>query len=367
VGNRGAPVSDYRVRIVAVGDLQLGDSPTSVGFGFRSRYRADELSAVLSELRPVLRGADIVFGNLEVPLSSRDLEMNSWSSRQLRGDPAYANVLKDAGFTVLNVANNHAAQHGLDAFADSIAALRGAGITPCGIRGTGGWTSEPVTIAAGEAKVGVLGYCLRPRQYGAGQPPYAEGSPENVRADIARLRATVDVVLVSLHWGEEFVPLPSVEEAALGRSLIDAGAAMIIGHHPHVARPIERYKAGLIAYSLGNCVGDMVWYPPFRHGLAVWAEVSAKGVGQTIVRATRLGPDYRPVLDGEERVVSAEDFEPLKSDPYAKAIAETWRKQRVAVYWFALLRVWRVPPQLLIQLVGRTIGNKFRALTGRVE
>jgi hypothetical protein len=57
----------------------------------------------------------------------------------------------------------------------------------------------------------------------------------------------------------------------------------------------------------------------------------------------------------------------LKPDPYAKAIVETWRKQRVAVYWFALLRVWRVPPQLLIQLVGRTIGNKLRALTGRAE
>jgi poly-gamma-glutamate synthesis protein (capsule biosynthesis protein) len=363
----GIRVSGYRFGIVAVGDLQLGDSPTSVGFGFGSRYDAGQLSDVLDELRPALRDADIVFGNLEVPLSKRGLAANSWSSRQLRGDPAYAEVLKEAGFTVLNVANNHAVQHGVEAFRDSIEALQAAGITPCGIRGTGEWASAPVTLTVDGARVGLLAFCLRPRQYGADEPPYAEGSPDSIRADVRRLRAEVDVVLVSLHWGEEFVPVPSVEETALGRSIIDAGASMIIGHHPHVARPVERHNDGLIAYSLGNCVGDMVWYSPFRRGLIMSAEISDGAVGHATVRATRLGGDYRPALDGEEPVVRAADFEPLEPDAYARAIAETWRKQRIAVYWFALLRVWRVPPQLLFQLVGRTLGNKFRGLIGRAE
>jgi hypothetical protein len=360
-------VSSYRLRIAAVGDLQLGDSPTSVGFGFRSRYGVGDLGTVLRDLEPVLRGRDIVFGNLEVPLSSRGLEMNSWSSRQLRGDPGYARELKAAGFTVLNVANNHAVQHGIDAFRDSVAALRSAGIVPCGIRGAGEWTSEPVTLTIGEAKVGLLAYCLRPRQYGAEEPPYAEGSPESIRADVTRLRPNVNVVLVSLHWGEEFVPLPSVEEAALGRSIIDAGAAMVIGHHPHVARPVERYKGGVIAYSLGNCVGDMVWYPPFRRGLVVSTEISDGEFEHVKVCATRLGRDYRPELDGEEQPVAGTDFVPMPTREYTAAIAQTWRQQRIAVYLFALLRVWRVPPQVLRQLVGRTIGNKFRALTGRAE
>jgi capsule synthesis protein PGA_cap len=358
-------VSGRRFRVVAVGDLQLGDSPTSVGFGFRSRYTAADLGGALDALRPLLHEGDIVFGNLEAPLSSSNLIANSWASRQLRGDPEYAPVLRSAGFTVMNVANNHAVQHGVDAFNDSVGALRAAGIVPCGIRGSGAWASEPVTLTAGSARVGLLAYCLRPRQYGPEEPPYAEGSPAAIRADIARLRQATDAVLVSLHWGEEFVSLPSVAETELGRSLIDAGASMIIGHHPHVTRPVERYGGGLIAYSLGNCVGDMVWYAPFRRGAVVSADIEDGEIRAAIVRTTQLDARYRPVVAaGDERLVAPGDFEPLPADQYAAAIARTWREQRLAVYWYVLLRTWRVPPRLLMQLVGRTIANKIRALAG---
>ena len=100
-------------RIVAVGDLQLGDSPTCVGFGFASRYRPDSLARVFEDIAQALAGADLVFGNLETPLSTQGLEAESLSSRQLRGVPGYAVVLRESGFTVLNVANNHAVQHGV--------------------------------------------------------------------------------------------------------------------------------------------------------------------------------------------------------------------------------------------------------------
>lgn len=358
-------MSPHRFRIVAVGDLQLGDSPTSVGFGFRSRYGAADLPGVLAGLVTLLRDADIVFGDLEAPLSSRDIDAGSWSSREMRGEPEYALALRSAGFTVMNVANNHAVQHGLDGFKDSIAALRNAGIVPCGIRGTEPWASEPVTLTVGGGSVGVLGYCLRPRQYGSDEPPFAEGSPNSIIADVARLRATTDAVLVSLHWGEEFVPLPSVDEVALGHSIIDAGASMILGHHPHVIRPVERYGRGLIAYSLGNCVGDMVWYKPFRRGAVVSAELADGEVVSATVRVTELDSRYRPtVSDGQQAVVGTGDIEPLTAEEYAKEIARTWRDQRLAVYWHVLLRVWRVPPLLLAQLISRTFRNKIRAVFG---
>ncbi|HEV8448908.1 MAG TPA: CapA family protein [Gemmatimonadaceae bacterium] len=352
-------------RVVAVGDLQLGDSPTSVGFGFGSRYAKADLAPAFENLRPALGEGDIVFGNLEVPLASRSAATSTWASRQMRGAPRFAPALRSAGFTVLNVANNHAVQHGPDAFKESVASLRAAGITPCGVRGVAPWAAAPVTVVAAGVTVGILSYCLRPRQYGDGEPPYAEGTPDAIRADVARLRPDVESLIVSLHWGEEFVTTPSADETAFARSLIDGGVALVLGHHPHVARPIERYRRGLIAYSLGNCVGDMVWYEPFRRGLLLRAEIAGGTVTAAAARATRLGTSYHPVLEaGDVPFVDAGQFRALAADEYRREIARTWRAQRRAVYPYALARLWRVPPIALGELVGRTVRNKLKAAFG---
>src|SRR5690349_12917072 len=238
-------MSPTPIRVAAVGDLQLGDSPVSVGFGLTSRYRSRGLDGVLSPLRPLFDGADLVFGNLECPLSTAGLDATSWRSAQLRGEPSFAGALARAGFTVLNVANNHAVQHGSDAFRETVDLLTGAGIQCCGVRGEGSWCSQPAILpmpGSTGRRLGVLGYCLRPRQYGTQEPPFAEGTGAEILGDVVRLKASVDAVVVSLHWGEEFVSQPSRAEVALGHAVIEAGAALIIGHHPHVLRPVERYR-----------------------------------------------------------------------------------------------------------------------------
>ncbi len=352
-------------RVVAVGDLQLGDSPTCVGFGFASRYGPDTISRVFRDVMSGLADADLVFGNLEAPLSMRGRQEGSLASMQLRGDPGYAAALRAAGFTVLNVANNHAVQHGAEVFRDSVDAVQRAGIAVCGVRGTAPWTSAPVTLIAAGRRVGVLGYCLRPRQYGNDTPPYAEGTPEGMEADIARLRAESDAVIVSLHWGEEFVPVPSVDETRLGRSLIDAGASIVLGHHPHVVRPVESYRDGIIAYSLGNFVGDMVWYPPFRTGAMLRATLRGATVQDAAVLGTSLRSDFRPRLSGIQTApLPSEQIPALEPEPYAQAIRETWRRQRGAAYWYTFSRPWRFPPRILAQLVARTLRNKLAGLLG---
>ena len=99
--------------IVAVGDLQLGDSSTATGFGFRSLYsHPADLEDWVRSVSRVLGTADIVFGNLETVLSPTGLRPGEWRSFQMRGDRSYVAALADAGFTVLNVANNHSMQHG---------------------------------------------------------------------------------------------------------------------------------------------------------------------------------------------------------------------------------------------------------------
>ncbi len=364
----GTSMGRTPLRITAVGDLQLGDSPTCVGFGFASRYAAADFPRVFRDVAAALAGSDVSFGNLETPLTPATGRPGSWSARQLRGDRACARALRAVGFNVLNVANNHSAQHGIQAFDETVTALEEAGIAVCGRRGSGPWACAPVTLHVRGARVGILGYCLRPRQYDQRVPPYAEGDLSAILADVQRLRADSDQVIVSLHWGEEFVPLPSTDERQFARALVNAGVSVVLGHHPHVVRPVERYRQGVIAYSLGNCVGDMVWYGPFRTGAVLGAVVAGPEVVEADVRLTALHRDFVPHVGGvRQPLVDSRDLRTLDADAYQRAIRVSWRRQRLAAYGYTAARVWRFPPRILFELAVRTLRNKFVQLLHRPD
>lgn len=352
--------------VVAVGDLQLGDSPTTVGYGFYSQYHGTDIEPLFADVQAALRPADILFANLETTLMAPSAAESGRGALQLRGEPAFAAALRRVGFNVLNVANNHANQHGDESFHATVAALRSAGIACCGVRGTGEWASEPARLLNGRA--GLLGYCLRPRQYASITPPYAEGTREQICADVRRLRATGAIVIVSLHWGEEFVTEPSHDEVALGHAVIDAGATLILGHHPHVVRHAERYAHGVIAHSLGNFMGDMTWYAPFRRGAILSCRVRPNGTESAVVTATRLRDDYRPELTGAAPVdpVSSGQLAGLDDAEYARAIAQSWRAQRLAAYRAAIANLRRTPFRIAAQMFAETVRNKFIALRERI-
>jgi poly-gamma-glutamate synthesis protein (capsule biosynthesis protein) len=354
-----------RVTVVAVGDLQLGDSPICVGYGFSSRYTGRPLDGVFADVQAAFANADIVFGNLETTLSFAGVRRADWRSQQMRGEPAFAAALRAAKFTVLNVANNHAVQHGNEAFEETLRVLEAAGIATCGVRGAAPWSSRPLILEiAGGTRIGVLGYCQRPRQYHATEPPFAEATPGALLADVRRLRGEVHHVLVSLHWGEEFVAQPSADEVHLARSIIDAGATMVLGHHPHVLRPIEKYRNGVIAYSLGNLVGDMLWYDAFRHGVIARCRLKGREPPELAVMPTYLDDDY-VVRVGEAKaapVVVDGAMLGLLPAVYRSEVRRTVRAQRVCAYRYALKNLWRYPLGALLQLAGTTLRHKLAAI-----
>jgi poly-gamma-glutamate synthesis protein (capsule biosynthesis protein) len=357
------------ITVAAVGDLLLGDSATSVGFGFRSRYPGQEIAYACEDIHPFLESADIAFGNLECTLSLANVKQGSWRSTQLRGTPSYATALRTAGFNLLNVANNHATQHGDATFFDTIAILREAGIECCGVRGADGWTSEPVTLGIRGKSVGVLGYCLRPRQYSTHEPPYAEGTEDEIRADVRRMKANSERVVVSLHWGEEFVAEPSETEVAFAQSVVDAGADLILGHHPHVARPVEIYRGRAIAYSLGNCLADMVWLRSLRQGVLLNATMSSGADAEVSVGLIPLEIDdaFAPKRKAPNASWARvrDRVQGLPPTDYSAAVAQTIREQQLASYTYAARNVARFPPRILAQLVGVTLRNKLGALMRR--
>jgi poly-gamma-glutamate synthesis protein (capsule biosynthesis protein) len=278
------------VRLAFVGDIALGDHPKTVGFGFRSRYAAGIPAALAARLRPPGPAPDAFFGNLEFSLDGDGAPGGTLAQRQCRGLQQYADFLAAAGVTVLNVANNHSAQHGLDAFRTTVDACRARGITIVGaaadVAGAGG-------VRAGGRAVAVLGWSDRPRQYAAHAPPYNEFG-DHAYDMIRAARRRADGVVASIHWGEEFVLVPADRERRIARAMIDAGAALVIGHHPHVLREIEPYGGGLIAYSLGNFVGDMTWNSDTRLGGCLLVDLQGSDVKSHHLAISRIGADYLP-------------------------------------------------------------------------
>jgi poly-gamma-glutamate synthesis protein (capsule biosynthesis protein) len=210
-------------------------------------------------------------------------------------------------------------------------------------------------------RVGLVGYCWRPRQYGREEPPFAEGRPEEVLADIDRLRSSVDAVIVSLHWGEEFVGRPSESEVALARGMIEAGAIAVIGHHPHVLRPCERSGNGIIAYSLGNFTSDMLWQDDLRGGGILDCSWDEGRLRHASLTSTFIGRDYRPMLGA---TVAIQEGPPpsLPNDAYLREVERSLRAQRVSAYRYAAAHLLRYPPSVVGELAWVTAKNKLGAL-----
>lgn len=350
--------SDPTVRLLAVGDVFLGDLPTSYGFGVGSmmlRYGAD---FPFDHVRDVLRQGDIVVGNLESVISAHDRRKDDFERIVMRAQPEAAAALKRAGFHVLSFATNHTMQHGKAVVAETIQLLSEQGIAVCGVELPEQQVIPEAVVERGGLRVGFLGFNLRPQQYFLDPPLWPEPTPEFMRGSIARLRCDVDVLIVAMHWGDEFMDYPSPEQVTLGHGLIDSGADLILGHHPHILQGIERYKKGLIAYSLGNFVFDM-WQRKYRRSMILDCRLSRQGVEGFEIIPIRINGLYQPVS------VAGRDAEDMRSSiselsnrifeagqglkAYQAEVARRTRKDRREVYWHYLRNVHRYSPRRLWQ------------------
>jgi poly-gamma-glutamate capsule biosynthesis protein CapA/YwtB (metallophosphatase superfamily) len=246
----------------------------------------------LAGIAPLLRAADIAFGQLETPLTNEGTRQlfpgfRGSSGNAARDGDATAAVLADSGFTVMSFAGNHTMDRSAEAMLASVTAAEARGVQLVGAGENLDAARQPVIVpipdgAGGGTTVGFLAYCsvlprgfdatrmragvapLRARTFyeqvdwQAGTPPRIvtmtnSGDLAALRADVRQLREQVDVVVVSMHWGIHFEPGSIADyqyEAA--HAAIDEGADVILGHHGHVIKGIEYYKDKPIFYSLGN-------------------------------------------------------------------------------------------------------------------
>lgn len=367
---------ENKIRFSAVGDITLGDHPMCVGFGVSSKFRKKAPVYPFEFVKEILGKSDICFGNLECTHSDIGEEKNNYHSVQMRGKRSDIAGLVEAGIGVVNVANNHSAQHGNECFWETCKNIQEEGILLCGQSESNHLVGTPATTEIKGLKIGFLGYSLRPRQYFEHNPPYTEGHREGIIRDVELLKEEVDAVVVSLHWGEEFIQNPSPKEIALARDVIDAGAQLIVGHHPHVLRGIERYKQGVIVYSLGNFVCDMVWDTTLRSSAIFQCTIGKNGVEDFDIVPVFIDDSYRPrpVYGEEEQRIRGmidllskniheqpHDAVSLNKldDEYKDDADRVNRGMRNKSHMFFLKNVYRYPFNILFQQLGTYVSNRI--------
>ena len=213
-----------------------------------------------AELAPVLSAADLAVVNLETPLCDAPVPPFEPSRHVFLAPPSAAALLAGAGVDLVSLANNHALDCGARGLSETLRALSDARVRAVG---AGEEPFAVVEIAVRGARLAFLAATDR-RNVGSPEAPDtvallpSDAMAGELTAKVRAARAAgADAVIVVLHTGTEMAPRPSRPTVRLAHALVDAGAALVVGHHPHVLQAPEPYGDGLILYSTGNLVFDM--------------------------------------------------------------------------------------------------------------
>lgn len=236
------------IKIYAVGDIMMGEQTLCYNFGVKSVIKNKGVDYLFKHVKNILKNGDVVFGNLEAPISDHT-NKNGFEANFFLVEPNILEGLKNAHFNVFSVANNHIMEHGNEAFQLTINLLKKNNITPVGI------ANNTKILEIKGIRIVILAYSFID-DFVLSHLYNKVDSDNKIIDDIKNLRNICDKIIISVHWGYEYVPFPSPEQINIGRKLIDYGADAIIGHHSHIIQGYELYKEKPIIYGLGNFIFD---------------------------------------------------------------------------------------------------------------
>ncbi len=245
-----APLASMETRLVFGGDVMMS---RYVG---RAARDAGDPAYPFRGVAPFLKAADLAFVNLEAPFSDRGKPTER--GMVFRAGPEMIEGLKLAGIDVVSTANNHARDCGGYGVEYTLDWLTENGIAAAGSAATADAAHEGVVIARNGTRFGFLAYTYDQTN---GNHSDIDGRVAvmdiaSMKKDVWRMRPRAGVIVVSMHAGIEYSPRPNAQQKAFAHAAIDAGATIVVGHHPHVTQSPEEYGGGLILYSLGNLVFD---------------------------------------------------------------------------------------------------------------
>ncbi len=270
------PVKDFVVMTFA-GDVMMDRRVESTVH----KVFAGDFGQLFGEF-DLFQNDDISFINLEGPVS--DQGHNVGSIYSFRMDPQVLPVLKNLGVDVVSFANNHIGDYTIKAFIDTLNRLTENNILYTGAGASYDEASMPTVIEQNGIKVCFLAYSdvgptwLKATEKSAG---ILLANDPNLVSHVMSAKQSCDVLVVSFHWGEEYQP-HNAHQAKIAHLVIDSGADIVVGHHPHVAQDVEIYKGKPIMYSLGNFMFDQYFSKPTMQGLVVQMKVYKNGVVKDI-------------------------------------------------------------------------------------
>lgn len=294
------------ISIIGVGDIMMGTYYPDASY-----LPPNEGKDLLKEVTPILKSADLTFGNLEGVLLDGEGHPKTCKDPKIcyifKSPSSYAKLLVDAGFDVMSTANNHAGDFGDPGRQSTMQALDAAGIYHAGLL--------PVKYVTFRKEGVNYGFTAFAPNTGT----LSLHDLEQARAIVKHLDSISDIVIVSFHGGAEGAQYQHVtrkEELFYGENrgnvykfahaMIDAGADIVFGHGPHVTRAVEVYKDRFIAYSLGNFCTYARFNLSNENGLAPIMKVYTDGTGRFLKAQVTPIVQYRPggpLIDPQKRVI----------------------------------------------------------------
>lgn len=224
------------------------------------------------KIKDVFKDGDIVCGNLEGPLTEGGVSSFNDHGYIFKFPPSVARNLKDAGFNLMNLANNHTMDYGAKGLTDTMETLNEYGIGWFGAGADAQEAALPVFVNIKGTVIGFLGYsAFPPEGYSVTQekPNISMLEKSSLCKYVTEARGKCDFLVVSFHWGREFDPFPDDIQKDTAHIAVDSGADIVIGHHPHVYQGMEVYNGKYIFYSLGNFIFDKQIPPDTDKGAVI--------------------------------------------------------------------------------------------------
>jgi len=231
--------------MIAVGDVMLDRSVWRV-------IQENGFQSILAKVRDDLRAADITLANLECPLATSG--PHAPRDCIFRSDPRAVDVLLDGGIDVVTVANNHSLDAGVAGLRSTLDHLDAAGVAYCGAARERDAAWEPCVFEVNDVRLGFVGCTDLSFQHGSWAK--VDDATTKFAERIRSAKEKCDLLVVTIHWGNEYQTVPTERQRKVARAAVDAGADLVVGHHPHTLQGIGSYKGAPILYSAGNFVFD---------------------------------------------------------------------------------------------------------------
>ncbi|MCK4636399.1 MAG: CapA family protein [Methanomicrobia archaeon] len=239
--------------------------------------KRDDPKTAFSEITPLLEKADVIFGNLETPLTNRD---SAALGRLVPLKTSPSMVEGVTGIDIVSLANNHTTDYGTGGLVDTIKILDSKKIQYVGAGYNFMESHEPKIIKREDLKISFLAYECTIWSFGAegkekipgaakinvspllATPNIDKGDLKIMKEDVRNAKKISDVVVTSFHWGVDLSGTVAPHQKALAHDAIKSGSDVVLGHHPHRLQGIEIYEGKLICYSLGNIIFDTMFLYP---------------------------------------------------------------------------------------------------------